>query len=224
MTTNARFAPYAAPENVLRVLRTVSKIGTKGKIDADFLRQLDLNEGMIARTLRALEYLGFIDGDGTPTALLERLKVTATDEEWQSVLQDSLRSAYGTVFRAVNPTTDSRNKVFASFKPMEPNKQWGRMTTLFRGLCDAAGIAVKEPPVNRAGKGASKPKERSNGRVPRHGNIIALPPAPERRPLDPTLATMVARLNEIDDIDDLDQWWQMFRTAYMFVKKVKLPF
>jgi len=223
VTPNSKTAPYAAPENVLRVLQRVRQTGLKGRIDSDYLRQLGINEGMISRTLGTLEHLGFIAEDGSPTTLLDRFKVTGEDE-WQAVLQEAIRASYATIFRAVDPASDDRNKVLTAFKPMQPNGQWVRMTTLFLGLCEASGIPVKEPPRNRPGKGApTKAKESgSNGRVQhRRTAILALPPAPERRPLDPTLSSMVARLPEIEDIDELDQWWTMFRTAFMFVKKVK---
>jgi hypothetical protein len=220
MTANKKTAPYAAPENVLRALERVRQTGHKGRIDADYLRQIGINEGMISRTLGALSYLGLVAADGEPTPILERIKV-GFDDEWRAVLQEAVRTSYGDIFRAVDPSADSRGKVLTAFKPMQPNKQWPRMTTLFLGLCEASGISVKEPPPNRPGKDApTKPKERPNGRATRVTRVLTLPP-PERASLDPTLTSMLGKLSEIEKPDDLDQWWSMFRTAWMFVKKVK---
>jgi len=220
-TPNTKAAPYAAPENVMRVLQKVRQTGLRGAVDTDYLRQLGINEGMISRTFGALQFLGFLDADGTPTTLLERFKV-ADDSEWQAILEEAIRSSYAEIFRAVDPSSDTRSRVLTAFKPMQPNKQWGRMTTLFLGLCEASGISVKEPPRNRPGKGSPPAtRDRSNGRMTREAHQVVSLPAAKPRPLDPTLQTMIARLPEIEDIDELDDWWTMFRTAYRFIKKVK---
>jgi hypothetical protein len=228
--TENGFKPYASPENIVRTLARVRRGGVR-KVDAEFLVQIGIGEGMTARTLRALEYLGLIAEDGSLTPLFEEY-VVASDEDAAAVLQGAVRRAYDPIFRAVDPSTDDRSKVHTAFRTMQPSGQWARMVTLFLGLCQAAGIAVKEPPSNRPGKeGPPRDKPRGTGarkpppvtRVQPNqgmqdlfsGNIGGV-----RGRLDPALAGIVAKIPEIDTREDLERWWTMFRSAFEFIKKI----
>ncbi|MDE2571234.1 MAG: DUF5343 domain-containing protein [bacterium] len=224
------FAPYAAPENVLRVLDKVHKNGLRGKIDADFMAQLGIGEGMIPRTLRALEFLGLTkpEDEGVATPLLEQYIVSGEDEA-KALLQESIRKAYEVIFRAVDPEEDDRAKVHTAFKVMKPQGQWARMVTLFLGLCRAAGMDVKEPPLNRPGKDEAandspvrKAKVKTKENRPRSSSpstLLSLPPASPRT-LDPALVGIIGKIADLETADDLDAWIAMFRAAFEFVKKI----
>jgi hypothetical protein len=219
-------APYASPENVERILDRVLKSGLKGKIDTDFLIQLGINETMIPRTLRALEFLGLIENDGTATPTLSQF-IVSDEAGSKAILREAVQTAYTMIFRAVNPETDDRTKVFNAFKPMKPQGQRDRMTTLFLGLCRYAGIAVKEPPPNRAAKGEKrervrKPTQRTNGKTttPTTTTPLALPPAPPRR-LDPLIAELVSKIPDLETREELENWISIFRANFSYVKKIQ---
>jgi Family of unknown function (DUF5343) len=219
------FAPYAAPENVLRVLARARKGGV-GKIDPDFLLQIGIGDGMVARTQRALEYLGFVTDDGTLTPLMTRY-IEANDEDAQAVLLSAIRDAYAVVLRAVDPAADDRTKVTNAFRTMKPSGQWGRMVTLFLGLCGAAGIEVVDPVTNRPAKG-TPPKERvaSTRRTPVRRTVQEILGTSSvtgiKTPgLDPALGGIVAKLGGIRSMEELERWWLAFKPTFEFVLSAK---
>jgi len=227
----ASFAPYASPENVLRVLDRVHKNGLRGKVDADFLGQLGIGDGMVNRTIRALEFLGFTkpDEEGEPTSLLEQY-IVSSDEDAQALLREAVASSYDLIFRAVHPETADRTAIHTAFKPMKPQGQWTRMVTLFLGLCKAAGMTVKDPPNNRPGKtegsrvlrrDPSKPKPKiiSRKERPTAETQLALPQGPSRA-LDPALVGIMGKIPDLETAEDLEAWIAMFRAAFSFVKKL----
>lgn len=221
MENSENFAPYAAPENVVRVLARARKGGVT-RIDPDFLLQIGIGDGMVARTQRAMEYLGFVTEDGSLTPLMGRY-VEASEDDAQAVLLSAIRDAYAVVLRAVDPATDDRQKVTNAFRTMKPSGQWGRMVTLFLGLCTAAGMEVVDPVTNRPGKG-SPPKER--GAVARR-TVIRRTVQPAAQPplgngfklsgLDPALAGIVAKLAGIRSMEDLERWWTALKPTFEFV-------
>jgi hypothetical protein len=235
------FAPYGAPENAMRVLERVRKNGLPGsrRIVPDYLLQLGIGEGMVPRTIRTLEYLGFIREDGSATELLDRFTV-AGDDEWRLVLQEAVRTAYDSIFRVVDPAEATRAQVLTAFRPMQPNGQWNRMVTLFLGLCLEAGLEVKDPPKQRPGKDAvgtpvrdrvrplarpvvSSPGPSLRQDQPRQrgyqGTFITLP-AFSGGNLHPALAGIVASIPELQTTEDLDRWIASFRATFLMVKKV----
>ena len=224
------FAPYAAPENVLRVLDKVHKNGLRGKIDVPFMTQLGIGEPMAYRVLRALEFLGFTsaEDEGAPSPLLEQYVVSGEDDA-RSLLQEAVRKSYAGIFHAANPETESREKVLIAFKVMRPQSQWGRMVTFFLVICKAAGIEVKEPPKDRPGK-LETPKSRSERKAQRAkaktpisttSSALALPPAPSRT-LDPALVGVISKVADLETEQDLDAWIAAFRATFCFVKKIPL--
>jgi hypothetical protein len=224
----ANMAPYAAPENVLRVLEKVHKNGLRGKIDPDFLGQLGINEAMVNRVIRTMEFLGFTDpaDEGARTPLLDQYIVSSEDDA-RALLGEAIRKSYEVIFRAADPTQDDRSKVLVAFKVMRPEGQWTRMVTLFLGLCKAAGMDVKDPPKDRPAASESKKarSERKAQKAKRKTDAdttpqpLALPPA-HSRALDPALASIVGKVSELETLEDLDAWYAMFKAAFQYVKKV----
>lgn len=223
-------APYAAPENVMRILEKVHKNGLRGKIDAEFVGQLGIGEGMVNRTLRALEFLGFTDpsDEGAATPLLDQY-IVSSEADARALLQEAIRKSYEVIFRAANPATDDRTKIHTAFKPMRPQGQWTRMVTFFLGICKAAGMEVKEPPLNRPGKNET-PKERKDRKarqprvtVPKGAPtpLLATLPGPSRT-LDPALVGIISKIADIETAHDLEAWVDAFRATFSFVKKITL--
>lgn len=223
-------APYAAPENVLRVLDKVHKAGLRGKIDADYLGQLGIGDGMVNRTVRALEFLGFTsaDDEGVPTPLLEQYIVSSEDDA-KGLLAEAIRKSYEVIFRAANPEREDRDKIHTAFKIMKPQGQWTRMVTLFLGLCKAAGMDVIDPPKDRpasseSAKARSERKaQKAKAKTPAMpaAQTLALPPAPVRT-LDPALVGVISKVADLETEQDLDAWIAAFRATFCFVKKIPL--
>lgn len=231
------FAPYGAPENVMRILERVRRNGlpTNRRIGRDYLIALGIGDGMLNRTLRSIEFLGFINDNGSPTDRLERF-IVASDDEWPAILEEALREAYDPIFRVVDPTTATRSQVLTAFRPMQPNGQWNRMATLFLGLCTAAGMNVHDAPPQRSGKdGPPAPRERAaDGRGKARRTAATAPaatPAPptpvassaQYRPnavIHPALAGIVSAIPELETGEDLERWIASFRATFQMVKKV----
>lgn len=224
MSTDSKFSPYAAPENVVRVLERVRKGGVK-RLDEDFLISIGINEGMINRTLRALEFLGFRNPDGTATNLLDRYKVLG-DEDARALLLEAIRTAYEPIFHAVDPTTDDRRKVEVAFRGREPSGQWGRMVTLFLGLCSEAGMSVLDTPSKRPGGRDLKPPRTPRVRAvrPTASMTEGLTPPPATlhvvAKVDPALQGLIAKFGDLKTIEDLERWYATLKTVFQFVHNV----
>jgi hypothetical protein len=240
MEPQDNFAPYAPTENVLRVLSKARAGGLRGGIDNDFLIQLGINDSMAPRTLRALAFLGFINGDGTPTDDL-RLYVEAGDEEATAILRQVVLRSYAIIFRAVNPTEDTRVKIYNAFRTMRPQGQWDRMTTLFLGLCRAAGMDVKEAPPNRGARAeasrdqAPRPRTRLAGgpRKVHSSQILTRPKptpigldlqqfyAPPTAGSDPAIESFIVKLRSVETLAELSDWYNAFTVVFQYVKTAK---
>lgn len=224
---DTKFAPYAAPENVVRVLDRVHSNGLRGKLDAGFLGQLGITENLVPRTLRALEFIGFTkeDEEGAPTPLLEQY-IVSSEDDGKALLQEALRKAYEPIFRAVDPERDSRDKVHTAFKVMRPQSQWGRMVTFFLGMCRAAGMTVLEPPKERPGKGetSKERKVRIAAKREQKAKTPTVSPAPPMhsttRTLDPALVGIMGKVADLETSADLEAWIEAFRATFCFVKKI----
>jgi len=226
MTDN--FAPYAPPENVLRVIERIRKAGLPPKLNAEYLSQLGLNEAIIPRVLRSLDFLGLSDG-GKTTDLAQSVAITG-ETEWPSVFQGMLRLAYDFVFRVIDPETASRKAVDDAFRPRIPSGQRNRMVTLFLGLCQAAGFAVMEPVYQRPGHGQPKRDKvgtaklikRKQGVPQNTHNIVTIerPALPPSGRLHPALAGIVSTIPDIESRDDLERWIASFRATVEMVKKL----
>jgi hypothetical protein len=224
-------APYTSPENIERLLEKVRRNGLPPALNATYQTSIGIGEGLIPRNTATLRFLDLIESDSTPTRRLQDI-VTASDEEWQALLQGALREAYPTIFQVVNPELDDRKKIFNAFRVMKPQSQWDRMTTLFLGLCRLAGMNVKEPPSDRPGKDGPKvrgPRKQRTGTVAavssahqQMHSFLALPSGGDRK-LDPALLGVVSKIAELETAEDLEAWITMFRAAFAFVKKVRLP-
>jgi hypothetical protein len=139
-------APYAPTANVVRAIdhyrEKAPAVMSKG-----LLMRLGYPEAYANRTLRALRMLDLTTDDGTPTDAFVELQ-RASDEEFPARLEQVIRTAYGEVFEAVDPATDSEGAIDAAFRLYTPHAQRDKMVALFMGLCDAAGMlpAEKAPP------------------------------------------------------------------------------
>lgn len=179
-------APYAPLSAVMAVINRHRQVRLQ-TIDAPTLARTGVSESLAPRTLRALEQLGLIDGEGNPSEAFERLRV-ASSASFQEELAGIVRQAYSPVFQVVDPTTASITQIEDAFRGFNPAGQRPRMVTLFTGLLAEAGL-IETPPKKPSGR--ALPSPRSNGRS-------KPPPSPKVDAPSATLALPVQKEPEGD--------------------------
>jgi len=160
------YAPYAPYKAVHDVIVRYRDRGLPDSLTPAVLSQVGVADGMTARTMRALRFLGLIDESGARQEPFERLK-QATTSEYPEQLAQVIRAAYLPVFTIVNPAEDSDTAIADAFRRFEPSAQRGKMIALFRSLCEEAQIITQVAPRPRP--------------APRR----AAPDAPSQRPRPP---------------------------------------
>jgi hypothetical protein len=141
--------PYAPSSNVIAVLQKIRSRNLVEKIETEYLRDIGISEGTIARTLFAMRFLGLTDESGL---LLPPLKAmhTATDEEYRTILAGLIRESYKEIFSVVDPSEVSQEKILNIFRRYTPASQRDRMVVFFLGMCREAGIPTLDVPKSRA--------------------------------------------------------------------------
>jgi hypothetical protein len=196
--TKDKPAPYTAAAAILDVVGRFRDRGLPSPINAEVLSRAGVAEGLIARTLQALQTLDLIDKDGSPTKTLEGLRL-APQAEYSKRLEDWLKSAYAEIFSYVDPTQDDETRIRDAFRGYNPVGQQGRMVSLFIGLCAAAGLkspkaatarpasirsrAVSAPRRIAAAVGTAtasrNPARKQPGLPPAIGGLLETLPSPE---------------------------------------------
>lgn len=221
--------PYGPVSNLKTIFDTWRDRSMPEQIDKDWLERAGISANLAPKNLQALRFLGLIDADGYTTAVATRLRGAAA-EEYPSVLEEIVRKAYRPIFELRNPSEDSRNRVEDAFRKLEPQAQRGRMVACFLGLCAMALIPLKEaPPVREIStrvSGRVRPKVMRNvtdtisGRVeirPRTTAPTSVAPAV----MDPVLRGLIEKLLQIEDAVELDDWFQVFKSAFVYVKSAR---
>ncbi len=164
ITDTEKFAPYAPSPSVLSVIRRLRERSLPDPLTAQELTRMSISEGLTNRTLRALSFLGLIDEEGHRTPTFERLG-KASSNEYPELLGEVIKEAYKEVFTIIDPADATDIEIDNAFRLYEPRAQRGRMITLFRGLCQEAGLMSGEPPqsVKRSRMATPKPTSQSNG-------------------------------------------------------------
>jgi hypothetical protein len=211
--TEPQQRPYAAPANIIAVLKRVRSRNLPERIDSDFLRLAEVPEASYRRVTVALRFLGLIDEGQRPTDTLKAL-AAARDEEYGNLLSTAIRDAYKEDFDRIDPAEDTHAKIVAAFQPYQPRSQTDRMVMLFLGLCREAGIPVSEAPRERKMKGTVRdPRStRSSARTPERKPAA---PATPRREVTPPPSAPTGLLFGVTDDDiallgdeQFDQVWQ----------------
>lgn len=133
------FAPYAPVQNVMEFIKRKRERGLPNPVTSDTLEAIGIPKGNTSRTFQALKFLGLVDAENQQTAKLDRV-ARASSAEFQQVLAEAVKSAYGRVFTIVDPAQDDQTAVEDAFRQFEPAGQRRRMVTLFMSLCDEAGL------------------------------------------------------------------------------------
>lgn len=159
-----KFAPYTPSASVLAVIRRLRERSLPNPLTGQELTRLSISEGLANRTLRALSFLGLIDEEGHRTATFERLG-KASSNEYPELLGEIIKESYKDVFTIIDPANATDIEINDAFRLYEPHAQRSRMISLFRGLCQEAGLIAGEPPqsVKRSRITTSKSTSQSNG-------------------------------------------------------------
>jgi hypothetical protein len=210
--TEPQQRPYAAPANVIAVLKRARSRNLPERIDVDFLRLAEVPEASYRRVTVALRFLRLIDEGRRPTDTLKAL-AAARDEEYVNLLSAVIRDAYKEDFNRIDPAEDTNAKIVAAFQPYQPRSQTDRMVMLFLGLCREAGIPVSEAPRERKMKGTSGP--RATRSPSRTAERAAPAPATPRRGVTPPPPDPAGLLFGVTDDDiallgdeQFEQVWQ----------------
>ena len=192
------FAPYANTRNVMEVITRKRERGLSSPLTPAFLETISIPKGNISRTLQALSFLGFMDDDGAQTELFNRLgRAGEADDEYKTILQQTIRDSYARVFEIVDPSKDGETAINDAFRQFEPEAQRGRMVTLFLGMCELADIVQSKPRERRSDntrptRAPTQPTR--NHTLPtttRHGANNTPEPSPRRANDDDTEYTLV---------------------------------
>jgi len=164
---NDGYAPYAALSSISRALRQVRDGRLPDPLAVSGLVKIGVPEGSAPPTLRALRFLGLVDEQGQHTNSLRQI-VTASSEEYPTLLAETIRAAYRPVFELIDPSQASERQIEDAFRYYQPQAQRDRMIWLFLGLCREAGvIAETRPEAQAAPRRTPRPKEQPKQAVAR---------------------------------------------------------
>jgi len=150
-------APYTSPSAILDLIDRYRTRGLPSPVNKDVLTRSGISDSLVPRTIQALQSLDLIDVDGAPTEQFEALRL-CPESEFQGKMAEWLQATYSDIFTYVDPSTDGETAVRDAFRSYNPVGQQPRMTTLFLGLCQAAGLYTstsKESKPRRRRKEAS---------------------------------------------------------------------
>jgi hypothetical protein len=164
--------PYASPSNIIEVIKRCRSRNLPEVIDSEFFRIVGLTDVVFGRVREALGFLGLIEEDGRPTALLDSI-ARASDDEYRGLMEATIRDAYREDFQRVDPGEDTQARIVSAFQRYQPRSQVPRMVMLFLGLCREAGIPVLEAPRQRKMVGApARPRPRTAARKRPEGSGV----------------------------------------------------
>jgi hypothetical protein len=181
--------------------------GLPSPVDSDILVRVGISESLTPRTLRALHSLGLVTEDGTPSDVLEGIRLAA-ESDYQQHLVEWLKNAYAEVLEFVDPAIDDEIRIRDAFRNYKPTAQQSRMVSLFVGLFTAAGvIPERQRQPARQTRQALAPKQRpivkltpksadANRRTETHGGNLGVVSGMSSD-LPPAIAGLLASLPKV---------------------------
>ena len=151
------YAPWAQVESFLGKIRILNPRA----IDVSYLRANDMGGQQPGPLLNTIQFLGLIDVNGTPTAMLESLRVKG-DEQYRSALAKVVQKAYAELFDAVDVESADRDLLYNQIRSVYGSspRVAETATPLFISLSREAGLNV----VDDLRTPASKPQRSSRTR------------------------------------------------------------
>jgi hypothetical protein len=139
-----KFAPYAPPSTVLKVIRHYRSKDVPERISLTNLMQIGVTEALSNRTMAALRFLNLVREDETTTDEFRALRY-ASDDEYRSVLSGILNTAYKDVLDHISLESAGDRELNNAFIPFSPGGQRSRMISLFLALALEAGWTLLAP-------------------------------------------------------------------------------
>ncbi|MGH7116913.1 MAG: DUF5343 domain-containing protein [Stellaceae bacterium] len=147
-------------------------------LNPDVLARAGISASLIPRTLQAVQALGLIDENGTPSATLEGVRL-APEAEYKQRIADWLRAAYADALQFVNPAMATESQIRDAFRNYNPIGQQDRMVMLFTGLFREAGLGPERQRTGSAKPAATRtttrpkapPGSRGSSAPPANGGI-----------------------------------------------------
>lgn len=224
MSSKENSAPYTSIGNMLLILGRIKKGWVPGQIDKGEMERAGITASNASRTIVALQYLGLIDEDNKTTDTWKAI-ATATTNDYPKVLEGILRSSYPSIFELhPNPAEATDIEIGDAFKKSEPLNQRDRMVSLFRGLCQEAGLIAGEP-LTRERRTATKQKVASKNDEGEHQETgvqkYKAPPPPEKMPSSlvwyNNLGILMSRLPDPENAHwteaEKDKWLNAFHAT-----------
>lgn len=208
-------APYTSIGNMLLILGRIRKGWLPNQIDSGEMERVGITPSNASRTIATLEYLGLIDENRKPTDTWKAI-ATSTTNDYPKVLGGVLRNAYPSIFEIhPDPANATDVELWDAFAKSEPLNQRGRMVSLFRGLCQEAGLMAGEPLTRERKSGARQSDQRTVEKT-----VNAEKPKPGSTPPDNTnsslrwynnLETLMSRLPDPNNA----RWSKSERTRWL---------
>ena len=144
-TLSENFTPYTSIGNMLLILNQIKKGWVPSLVDKGEMERVGITAGNVSRTISALGYFGLTDENDKPTDTWKAI-ATSTSNDYPKVLEGILRNAYPSIFQLhPNPADATDVELDNAFAKSEPLNQRSRMVSLFRGLCQEAGLIAGDP-------------------------------------------------------------------------------
>lgn len=183
-------APYPPSGKLIDLIERHRSTGLPTPLTTARVARLINSDALAPRTLKALELLDLIDGNGEPTAPFEAL-TGGSNDEFKERLAETLRAGYADVFQYIDPAQASADELEKQFRNYEPRGQLARMIACFRGLCEYAGIMQPQERETPEQQTASRNKrQRERRRVQGTGSTAN---KPEQRTKDPAITDAKSR-------------------------------
>ncbi len=133
------------PGSIELLLSTVCKTDPPRLVDHDYLVSLGFKREVDDGLLKLLLFLGFIDENGQPSALWKK---SLDPEKAPQILRDSVKAAYGFLFKRFPDAYKEEGSVLMEFFRVEtgdsdPNVAY--MILTFKVLCDLAELSKGDP-------------------------------------------------------------------------------
>jgi hypothetical protein len=225
--TPSTAGPYAPAAGILGIVNRYRSKGLPSPIDGDVLARAGVSPSLTPRTLQALHTLDLLNDDGSPSDILEGLRL-APESEYQQRMADWLNAAYADALVYIDPAEATEVQIRDAFRSYKPVGQQDRMVSLFMSLFAAAGVrAEKEKQPQRKAPGAAssaprvapKPKPPAPRQQSPAGSVAAagvvpagVVPGAFGAALPPAVAGLLASLPK-----DGEGWTQVQRDKFLLI-------
>ncbi len=148
------------PGSIELLLSTVARTDPPKVVDHDYLVSLGFKREVDDGLLKLLIFLGFIEDNGQPSVLWKK---SLDPKHAPQILRDSVRAAYGSLFKRFPDAHKEDGSVLMEYFRIEtgdsdPNVAY--MILTFKVLCDLANLDLLNLADTEPGEKAAKPAKK----------------------------------------------------------------